>query len=68
MHFLGYAMKAVMSPIPDSTGQSTYVDEYLGQARSKLRKGVSTQIGQMRGKINSCKTRAEFNALFCIGG
>ena len=67
LHFLAYSMKAVMSPIPDPTGQSTYVDEYLGPAGSKLRKGVSTQLGQIQGKINSCKTRAEFNDLFCIG-
>ena len=67
LHFLAYSMKAVMSPIPDPTGQSTYVDEYLGPAGSKLRKGVSTQFGQMHGKVNSCRTRAAFNALFCIG-
>ena len=67
LHFLGYAMNAVMSLIPDSTGQSTYVDEYLGQAGSTLRKRASTYFGQMRSKVNSCKTRAEFNALFCIG-
>ena len=67
LHFLAYSMKAVMSPIPDPTGQSTYVDEYLGPAGSKLRKGVSTQFGQIQGKVNSCKTRGEFNDLFCIG-
>ena len=66
-HFLAYSMKAVMSPIPDPTGQSTYVDEYLGPAGSKLRKGVSTQLGQIHGKVNSCKTRGEFNDLFCVG-
>ena len=67
LHFLSYSMKAVMSPIPDPTGQSTYVDEHLGPACSKLRKGVSTQFGQIQGKVNSCKTRGEFNDLFCIG-
>ena len=67
LHFFGYSTKAVMSPIPDPTGQSTHVDEYLGPAGSKLRKGVSTQFGQIRDKVNSCKTRAAFNALFCIG-
>ncbi len=66
-HFLGYSVKAVMNPIADSTGQSRYVDEYLGQADSIERKRASTYFGQIRGKVNSCKTRAEFNALFCIG-
>ena len=62
-----HSTKAVMSPIKDSTGQSRYVDEYLGPADSGPRKRASTYFGQMRGNVNSCKTRAAFNALFCIG-
>ena len=67
VHFLGHSMKAVMSPIKDSTGQSRFVDEYLGQADSGPRKRSSTYFGQMRGNVNSCKTRAEFDDLFCEG-
>ena len=67
IHLLGHSMDAVKSPIKDSTGQSRYVDEYLGPADSGPRKRASTYFGQMRGKVNSCKTRAAFNALFCIG-
>ena len=67
VHLLGHSMDAVMSPIADSTGQSRYVDEYLGPADSNLRERASTYFGQMRGKVNSCKTRAAFNALFCVG-
>ena len=67
VHFLGHSMKAAMSPIADSTGQSRYVDESLGPAESKLRKGASTQFGQMRSKVNSCRTKEEFNRLFCEG-
>ena len=63
---LRHSAKAVMSPITDSTGQSRYVDEKLGSADSGPRKRTSTYFGQMRGKVNACKTRAEFNALFCI--
>ena len=66
VHLLGHSMDAVMSPIADSTGQSRYVDEYLGPADSNLRERASTYFGQMRGKVNSCKTRAAFNDLFCI--
>ncbi len=65
-HLLTHSMRAVMRPIADSTGQSTHVDSNLGQAGSKLRKGVSTQFGQMRGNVRRCVTRADFNALFCI--
>ena len=67
VHLLGHSIEAVKRPSADSTGQSRYVDEYLGPADSKLREGASTRFGQMRGKVNSCKTRAAFNALFCIG-
>ena len=67
IHLLGHSMDAVRSPIKDSTGQSRYVDEYLGLAESGPRKRASTYFGQMRGKVNSCKTRAAFNALFCKG-
>ena len=66
-HLLGYSIEAVKSPMADPTGQSRYVDEYLGPAGSLLRKGASTQFGQMRGKVKRCKTKAEFNDLFCEG-
>ena len=65
VHFLGHSIKAVMTPIKDPTGQTSHVDGYLGQAKSKLREGASTQFGQMRRKVSSCKTRAEFDELFC---
>ncbi len=62
-----HSAKAVLNPTVDSTGQSRYVDEYLGAANSVERKRASTHIGQMRGEVNRCRTRTEFNALFCIG-
>ena len=67
IHLLEHSMDAVKNPITDSTGQSRYVDDKLGRADSGPRKRASTYFGQMRGKVNSCKTRAAFNALFCIG-
>ena len=67
IHVLEHSMDAVKNPITDSTGQSRYVDDKLGRADSGPRKRASTYFGQMRGKVNSCKTRAAFNALFCIG-
>ena len=67
IHLLGHSIEAVMSPITDSTGQSIHVDEYLGQADSVPRRRASTYFGQMRGKVRSCNTRAEFDDLFCEG-
>ena len=66
-HFLSHSVTAVSSPIADSTGQSGYVDEYLGPANSRLRNRASTYFSQMRSKVNSCRTRAQFNDLFCEG-
>ena len=66
-HFLSHSVTAVKSPIADTTGQSGYVDEYLGPANSRLRDRASTYFSQMRGKVNSCRTRAQFNGLFCEG-
>ena len=66
-HFLTYSMVAVLTPIADSTGQTRYVDEYLCNAGSALRERTRTYFGQMRGKVRSCETRAQFNKLFCIG-
>ena len=65
VHFLGHSVKAVITPIKDPTGQTRYVDEYLGQADSGPRKRASTCFGQMRDKVISCRNRAEFDDLFC---
>ncbi len=66
-HLFGHSVRAVMRPIADSTGQSRYVDEYLGSANSASRQRTSTYFGQMRGKVNSCMTKANFDNLFCEG-
>lgn len=64
---LTHSMAVVMRPITDPTGQSRYVDEYLELANSRPRRRASTHFGQMRANVNSCRTRAQFNALFCEG-
>lgn len=53
IHLFGNSITDVMTPIRDSTGQSTTVDEYLGEEDSRLRQRASTYFGQMRGKVNS---------------
>ncbi len=67
VHFLGHAMTAVKRPLADSTGQSRYVDGYLGPVDSPARKRASTYFEQIRGKVNACTTKAAFNDLFCVG-
>ena len=66
-HLFTHSIRAVTRPITDSTGQSRYVDEYLGPAQSRARKGASTHFGQMRAKVRSCTSRTDFNNLFCVG-
>ena len=61
------SVQAVMKPIADSSGQSRFVDEYLGLEGSRHRKRTSTYFGQMRGKANSCRTRQDMDSLFCTG-
>ena len=67
-HLFKHSTKAVLKPIGDSTGQTRFVDEYLGAvANSKLRERASGYFAEMRSKVNSCGTRKAFNALFGIG-
>ena len=66
-HLFGHSIRAVMNPTTDSTRQSRYIDEYLGPAGSRKRQRVSTYFGQMRAKIRQCRTRTQFDSLFCVG-
>lgn len=66
VHLFGNSITAVMTPIKDATGQSTTVDENLGEAGSSLRQRASTYFGQMRGKVNSCRNASDFDSLFCL--
>ena len=66
VHLFGNSITSVMTPIRDSTGQSTTVDEYLQGEGSRLRLRASTYFGQMRGNINSCSNASDFDSLFCL--
>ena len=66
-NLFGNSIRAVMTPVADSTGQSRCVDEYLGPAESKPRQRASTYFSQMKARVNSSKTRAELDSLFCEG-
>ena len=66
-HFFRNSVRAVLNPITNSTGQSRFVDEYLGPAGSRSRQRASTYFGQIRGKANSCRNRQDMDRLFCEG-
>ena len=65
-HFLTYSMDAVMSRIVDPTGQSRYVDEYLGAANSDRRKRASSYFENTRGRVRNCDSSQKFSELFCL--
>ncbi len=67
IHFLRYSVRAVLTPIPDPTGQTKYADQSLGKPNSRERNAASSYFGQMRSNVETCKTRDEFNKLFCVG-
>ena len=64
-HLLRTSTTVVMNPIVDSTGQSSYVDEYLGPAKSRCRRRASTYFGQIRREFNTHNTRQELDNLSC---
>ena len=67
IYFLRHSVRAVLTPIPDPTGQTNFADQSLGEANSRARKVASTHFGQMRSNVESCNTPEKFNELFCIG-
>ena len=63
-HLLDYSSKAVNQPISDSTGQSRYLDDYMGQQASAARKQASANFARMRARVNQIKSQADINNLF----
>ena len=62
--FLRFSVNAVKNPIKDSTGQSRYVDEYLGRANSTERREVSAMFRNMRKRLNGCRSTEDLDRLF----
>ena len=52
-HFFEHAPEHVIEPIKDSSGQSVYVDEYLGAANSLERRIVADTLGRIGRKIRN---------------
>ena len=66
-HLFGNSINAVMTPIVDSTGQSRFVDEYLGPGGTRPRQRASTYFDQMRARVRAARTRRDLDSLFCEG-
>ena len=52
-HFFEHASEHVTEPIKDSSGQSVYVDEYLGSANSLERRIVADALGRIGRKMRN---------------
>ena len=55
IHFLHYSVRAVLTPIPDPTGQTKYADQSLGEANSRARK-VACPLDDAVSKEDPCAT------------
>ena len=64
MHILDGASTRVRSPIRDVTGQSRYVDEYLGAENGALRQDVGIKIGKLSRRLSNAPSLQQWMAVF----
>ena len=64
IRFCDAAASAVLHPITDSTGQSRFVDEYMGKSESSQRRRAANHLKTMAQKLNACKSAADVADLF----
>ena len=62
--FADFSSRAVLQPIVDPSGQSRYVDEYMGPANSPQRQRAAKAFQGMLNKFDACKTESELKKLF----
>ena len=63
-HLTDYSATAVHQPIRDSTGQSRYVDDYMGGQGSAARQSAAANFRRMRDSIDRCASKADLDNLF----
>jgi hypothetical protein len=61
-HFFTEASKRVLTPIKDPSGQSTYVDKYLGKSGGLQRKVVADSLSRISRKMNNADEANSLNA------
>ena len=61
---LTHAAVAVRQPIRDSTGQSRFVDEYLGSPGSTERQRAADNLRRMQRSLDACRNRQDLDNLF----
>jgi hypothetical protein len=65
-HFFKEAPRLIKTPLPDVTGQSTFVDEYLGKKDSQARQRISgtlERIGRDMTRADNARSIEEWKAI-----
>ena len=63
-HLIDHSSRVVHQPIRDSTGQSRYVDDYMGRQGSAARQKAAVNFQRMRDSLDQCKSQAAIDNLF----
>ena len=63
-HFLQFSSSAVKQPIRDSTGQSRFVDDYMGRSGSDARVKAATHFQQMKNRLERARSESDLDNLF----
>ena len=63
-HLLEFSSSAVMQPIRDSTGQSRFVDDYMGRPGSDARQKAATNFRQLKERLERARSESDLDNLF----
>ena len=63
-HLLEFSSSGVMQPIRDSTGQSRFVDDYMGRPGSDARQKSATHFRQMKDRLERARSESDLDNLF----
>ena len=63
-HLLEFSSSAVQHPIRDTTGQSRFVDDYMGRQGSDARQKATTHFRQMKNRLERARSESDLDNLF----
>ena len=63
-HLLQFSSSTVKQPIRDSTGQSRFVDDYMGRPESDARIKAATHFQQMKNRLERARSESDLDNLF----
>ena len=63
-HLLEFSSNAVLQPIRDTTGQSRFVDDYMGRQGNFARQKAATHFRQMKTRLESVRSDSDLDNLF----